>query len=136
MPGVIPAQGESNRDDVVIRGQKTNADFFVNGVRDDVQYFRDLYNIERIEVLKGPNSLIFGRGGGGGVINRVLKEADGLRMREIVAGGGQFNQKRVAVDVGDRISDSVVLPPQRRVRGQPDLPPFRRLCSATASTRR
>lgn len=109
VPGVIPAQGESNRDEVVIRGQKTNADFFVNGVRDDVQYFRDLYNIERIEVLKGPDSLIFGRGGGGGVINRVLKEADGLRVREIVAGGGQFNDKRVAVDVGDRISDSVFL---------------------------
>ncbi|KQU28917.1 TonB-dependent receptor [Methylobacterium sp. Leaf94] len=107
VPGVIPAQGENNRDEVVIRGQKTNADFFVNGVRDDVQYFRDLYNIERIEVLKGPDSLIFGRGGGGGVINRVLKEADGLRVREIVAGGGQLNQKRVALDVGDRISDSV-----------------------------
>lgn len=107
VPGVIPAQGESNRDEVVIRGQKSNADFFVNGVRDDVQYFRDLYNIERIEVLKGPDSLIFGRGGGGGVINRVLKEADGLRVREIVAGGGQFNDKRLAVDVGDRISDSV-----------------------------
>ena len=106
VPGVIPAQGENNRDEVVIRGQKSNADFFVNGVRDDVQYFRDLYNIERVEVLKGPDSLIFGRGGGGGVVNRVLKEADGDRVREIVAGGGQFGDKRVAVDVGDRVSDS------------------------------
>ncbi|WP_435232595.1 TonB-dependent receptor [Methylobacterium sp. sgz302542] len=106
VPGVIPAQGENNRDEVVIRGQKSNADFFVNGVRDDVQYFRDLYNIQRIEVLKGPDSLIFGRGGGGGVVNRVLKEADGYRVREIVAGGGQFGDKRVAVDVGDRVSDS------------------------------
>ena len=107
VPGLIPAQGESNRDQVLIRGQNTSADFYVNGIRDDVQYFRDLYNIQRIEVLKGPDSLIFGRGGGGGVINRVLKEADGYRVREIVAGGGQFGDKRVAVDVGDRISDSV-----------------------------
>ena len=106
VPGVIPAQGESNRDEVVIRGQKSNADFFVNGVRDDVQYFRDLYNIERIEVLKGPDSLIFGRGGGGGVINRVLKEADGLRVREVIAGGGQFNDKRFSADIGDRLSDT------------------------------
>ena len=45
VPGVIPHQGEGNRDDVVIRGQRSNADFFVNGIRDDVQYFRDLYNI-------------------------------------------------------------------------------------------
>src|SRR6195952_5025241 len=68
VPGIVPAQGESNRDQAIIRGQNTSADFFVNGIRDDVQYFRDLYNIQRIEVLKGPDSLIFGRGGGG-VIN-------------------------------------------------------------------
>ncbi|PIK73588.1 TonB-dependent siderophore receptor, partial [Methylobacterium frigidaeris] len=106
VPGVIPHQGEGNRDDVVIRGQRSNADFYVNGIRDDVQYFRDLYNIERIEVLKGPNAMIFGRGGGGGVINRVLKEADGVPIREIVAQGGAFDNKRLALDIGDRFSDS------------------------------
>ncbi|CAO4143639.1 TonB-dependent siderophore receptor [Methylorubrum thiocyanatum] len=107
VPGVIQAQGEGNRDELIIRGQRSNADFFVNGVRDDVQYYRDLYNTQRIEVLKGPNAMIFGRGGGGGVINRVLKEADGVPVREIVAQGGQFANKRVALDVGDRVSDSV-----------------------------
>lgn len=107
VPGIIPHQGEGNRDDLVIRGQRSNADFYVNGVRDDVQYFRDLYNTQRIEVLKGPNALVFGRGGGGGVINRVLKEADGVPIREIVAQGGQFGNKRVAVDVGDRINENV-----------------------------
>lgn len=106
VPGIIPAQGEGNRDQAIIRGQSTSADFFVNGMRDDVQYYRDLYNVARVEVLKGPDSLIFGRGGGGGVINRVLKEADGLRVREVTAGGGQFGDKRVTVDVGDRVSDS------------------------------
>ncbi len=40
VPGVIQAQGEGNRDELVIRGQRTTADFFVNGVRDDVQYYR------------------------------------------------------------------------------------------------
>ncbi|WP_096485006.1 TonB-dependent receptor [Methylorubrum populi] len=107
VPGVIQAQGEGNRDELIIRGQRSNADFFVNGIRDDVQYYRDLYNIQRIEVLKGPNAMIFGRGGGGGVINRVLKEADGVPVREIVAQGGQFANKRVALDVGDRLSDNV-----------------------------
>ncbi|MBK3406417.1 TonB-dependent siderophore receptor [Methylorubrum populi] len=107
VPGVIQAQGEGNRDELIIRGQRSNADFFVNGIRDDVQYYRDLYNIQRIEVLKGPNAMIFGRGGGGGVVNRVLKEADGVAVREIVAQGGQFANKRVAVDVGDRLSDNV-----------------------------
>jgi catecholate siderophore receptor len=106
VPGVIPHQGEGNRDDVVIRGQRSNADFFVNGIRDDVQYFRDLYNIQRIEVLKGPNAMIFGRGGGGGVINRVLKEADGVPFREVLVQGGQYWNKRVALDVSDRFSDT------------------------------
>src|SRR3712207_6628882 len=75
-PGLVAQQGEGNRDQVVIRGQSTSADFFLNGVRDDVQYYRDLYNLERLETLKGPNALIFGRGGGGGVVNRVTKEAN------------------------------------------------------------
>ncbi|GJE60527.1 TonB-dependent receptor [Methylobacterium trifolii] len=107
VPGIIPHQGEGNRDDLVIRGQRSNADFYVNGVRDDVQYFRDLYNTQRIEVLKGPNALVFGRGGGGGVINRVLKEADGVPIREVLVQGGQFWNKRVALDVGDRVNENV-----------------------------
>lgn len=106
VPGVVAHQGEGNRDDVVIRGQRSNADFFVNGIRDDAQYFRDLYNVQRIEVLKGPNAMIFGRGGGGGVINRVLKEADGVPLREVVALGGAYGTKRVAVDLGDRVGES------------------------------
>src|SRR5262249_15472516 len=67
-PGITAHQGENNRDQVIIRGQSSSADFFVNGVRDDVQYYRDLYNLDRLEVLRGPNALVFGRGGGGGVI--------------------------------------------------------------------
>ncbi|MEA3026966.1 MAG: catecholate siderophore receptor, partial [Alphaproteobacteria bacterium] len=77
VPGVNWHQGEGNRDQIVIRGQSSTADFFVNGMRDDGQVYRDLYNTERLEFLKGPNAMIFGRGGGGGVLNRVLKEADG-----------------------------------------------------------
>lgn len=107
VPGVFVHQGAANRDEVVIRGQQSSADFYVNGIRDDAMYYRDLYNVERIEVLKGPNAMIFGRGGGGGVVNRVLKEATGVPIREITVQGGQFADKRLAVDVGDRVSDSV-----------------------------
>ena len=107
MPGVIPHQGESNRDDFVIRGQRSNADLFVNGFRDDAQIIRDLYNIARIEVLKGPNAMIFGRGGGGGVINRVLKEADGVPIHEVFVQGGQFDNKRVSVDFGNALSSTM-----------------------------
>jgi catecholate siderophore receptor len=97
-PGLSVHQGENNRDQVIIRGQSTSADFFLNGVRDDVQYYRDLYNLERLETLKGPNALIFGRGGGGGVINRVTKEADFTRTREVSLTGGSFYNRRIAGD--------------------------------------
>lgn len=99
VPGVTAHQGENNRDQIVIRGVNSSADFFLNGVRDDVQYYRDLYNVERIEVLRGPNAMIFGRGGGGGIVNRVTKEAVFAPFREITLQGGSFNDKRVAVDL-------------------------------------
>jgi catecholate siderophore receptor len=73
VPGATIGQGEGHRDQVTIRGNNSTADFFVDGLRDDVQHYRGLYNVERVEVLKGPNAMIFGRGGGGGVINRVTK---------------------------------------------------------------
>ena len=98
VPGITAAMGEGNRDQLVIRGNNTTADFFLNGVRDDVQYFRDLYNLERVEALKGPNSMLFGRGGGGGVINRVTKEAGFSALREITAQGGSFGNKRFSGD--------------------------------------
>ncbi len=73
-PGVTTSQGEGHRDAVVFRGVRSTADFFIDGMRDDVQYYRPLYNLKQIEVLRGPNALLFGRGGTGGVLNRVTKK--------------------------------------------------------------
>ena len=75
IPGVSSGQGEGHRDQITLRGNNSTADFFVDGLRDDVQYFRSFYNIDRVEVHKGPNAMIFGRGGGGGILNRVTKGA-------------------------------------------------------------
>ena len=75
IPGVNTSQGEGHRDAVVFRGVRSTADFYMDGVRDDVQYYRSLYNLEQVEVLRGPNALLFGRGGTGGIINRVTKKA-------------------------------------------------------------
>lgn len=73
-PGVTNSQGEGHRDSVVFRGVRSTADFFVDSVRDDVEYYRGLYNLEQVEILRGPNALLFGRGGTGGVLNRVTKK--------------------------------------------------------------
>lgn len=99
VPGLTSIQGENNRDQIVFRGNSSSADFFLNGVRDDVQYYRDLYNVARVEVLRGPNAMLFGRGGGGGLINRVTKEAGFVPVREFTAGAGAFNDLRSTVDV-------------------------------------
>ncbi|MEK7301731.1 MAG: TonB-dependent siderophore receptor [Pseudomonadota bacterium] len=105
VPGVGVSQGEGNRDALVFRGNRSTGDFFIDGIRDDAEFFRDLYNIDRIEVLKGANGMIFGRGGSGGVINRVSKQANWDPVREFTFQGGSFNQKRMTADVGHVIND-------------------------------
>ena len=106
VPGTTVGQGEGNRDQITLRGQNTTADFFLDGVRDDVQYYRGLYNIERVEILKGPYALIFGRGGGGGIINRVQKSP--LSDDIIYAGQASINSfgaYDISADVNAPLSD-------------------------------
>ncbi|HEX2492227.1 MAG TPA: TonB-dependent siderophore receptor, partial [Steroidobacter sp.] len=107
VPGVVMGQGEGNRDQATIRGNNTTADFFVDGVRDDAQHFRDVYNLERLEVLKGPNAMIFGRGGGGGVVNRVSKQADWDQVRAFTIQGGSFNKARTTLDLGGGLTEQL-----------------------------
>ncbi len=109
VPGVTVHQGEGNRDELVIRGVDSSANFFVNGFRDDVQYFRDLYNAHSVEVLKGPSALTFGRGAGGGLVNRTLKEADGTRVYEATAQTGSYSNRRFSLDAGQAINENVAV---------------------------
>lgn len=107
-PGVAISQGEGHRDAFIIRGIETTADFFIDGLRDDVQYFRPLYNVEQIEILRGSNALLFGRGGGGGVINRVTKRAEiGERFTFMDAGVDTFGAYSIAADTNYSFSDRV-----------------------------
>ncbi len=103
-PGVTMGQGEGHRDAPTIRGQSTTADFFVDGVRDDAQYFRDSYNVSQLDVLKGANAMTFGRGGGGGVINRVMKQAEWTPTRMVRLETGSFEERRVSLDVGQGLT--------------------------------
>ncbi len=108
VPGVTLGQGEGHRDQITLRGQNSTADFFVDGIRDDAQYYRPLYNVERVEVLKGANAMIFGRGGGGGVINRVSKAPEFSRTQGSVSGGiNSFGAWSLAADLGTPLSDQV-----------------------------
>ena len=98
-PGVNTSQGEGHRDSVVFRGVRSTADFFQDGARDDVQYYRSLYNVEQVEVLRGPNALLFGRGGTGGIINRVTKKATlGENFGSFDLGADDFGSTDLAID--------------------------------------
>ncbi|MFN4221979.1 MULTISPECIES: TonB-dependent siderophore receptor [Novosphingobium] len=108
VPGVVLGQGEGHRDQITIRGQNTTADFYLDGLRDDTQYYRSLYNIERVEVLKGANALLFGRGGGGGVINRVSKTPDLNRTRaQASANADTFGAFALAADFNQPLGETV-----------------------------
>lgn len=107
VPGATPGTGESNRDQFTLRGNNTTADFFIDGVRDDAQYFRDFYNIERVEVLKGPNAMIFGRGGGGGIVNRVTKRASFGDYRELLTSTDSFGGIRLSGDFDQAVTSGV-----------------------------
>jgi catecholate siderophore receptor len=107
VPGAGMAQGEGHRDTIILRGNASTSDFFLDGVRDDVEYFRDLYNIDRVEILKGPNAMIFGRGGAGGVVNRVSRQPNWEPVSEIALQGGSWDNRRAAFDVGDAVGDGL-----------------------------
>jgi catecholate siderophore receptor len=107
-PGVNTSLGEGHRDAIVFRGVRSTADFFQDGVRDDVQYYRSLYNVEQVEILRGPNALLFGRGGTGGAINRVSKKAViGNDFRALDLGLDSFGAHDLAADLNMNISDTV-----------------------------
>ncbi len=106
-PGASIGQGEGHRDQITLRGQNTTADFFLDGLRDDVQYFRPLYNIDQVEILRGSNAMIFGRGGGGGVVNRASKRPNfDSDFTGVTAGVNTFGEMSGAIDYNKSISDN------------------------------
>jgi catecholate siderophore receptor len=108
IPGVSAGQGEGHRDQITLRGNNSTADFFVDGLRDDAQYFRSFYNVDRVEALKGPNAMIFGRGGGGGVINRVTKSALISKTQfGATAAADRFGAWTVTADLNQPLSKNV-----------------------------
>ena len=109
-PGVNTSQGEGHRDAVVFRGVRSTADFYQDGVRDDVQYYRSLYNVEQVEILRGPNALLFGRGGTGGILNRVTKKAVvGEEFNTFDFGVDSFGANDLAFDINREVGSNSAL---------------------------
>ncbi|WP_348698799.1 TonB-dependent siderophore receptor [Duganella fentianensis] len=110
VPGIGMTSGEGNRDAPVFRGSTSaSGDFYMDGVRDDTEYYRDLYNVEQVDALTGPNAMMFGRGGSGGVINRVSKQANFSTQRALDLTAGNFRKRRLAADLGQAINDTLAV---------------------------
>ena len=109
-PGVSNSQGEGHRDAAVIRGVRTTQDFYRDGIRDDVQYYRPLYNVEQVEIIRGSDALLSGFGGGHGIINRVSKK--GVIGEDFTTLSGSldtFGEHNVQLDKNVELNDNSAL---------------------------
>lgn len=107
--GVNNTLGEGSRDQFVIRGFDALNDTYRDGMRDDgnLQSFRSLANVERVEVVKGPAGALYGRGSAGGLINIVTKRADGRDITALTTSAGSDSRFSGQVDVGRKLTDNV-----------------------------
>jgi catecholate siderophore receptor len=103
---VTPQLGEGRRDQVALRGFSAVNDNYIDGVRDDARYYRDLSNLESVEVVKGSASALYGRGSTGGLINRVTKKPlFGQAVTEVSISTGSFERRRVQGDIGRSVAN-------------------------------
>src|SRR5450830_1255841 len=105
IPGVGLSTGDGQRDQVFISGFTAIGDQFVDGFRDDALYFRDLSNVERLEVIKGPAAVLYGRGSSGGLVNRITRKP-GVDITDVALSLTNTAGRRGEVDVG-RVGETV-----------------------------
>jgi catecholate siderophore receptor len=105
--GLTIAAGEGGRtgDSITLRGFAAHSDQYLDGVKDNGQYNRDTFFIERAEVLKGASSILFGRGATGGVINQVFKKPTGKTGINGSFTYGLYDFKRTAIDAESKYKD-------------------------------
>lgn len=108
VPGITLSAGEGGviGDNINLRGFSARTDLYLDGMRDRGQYTRDAFFLDAVEVLKGPSSMLFGRGSTGGVINQVSKKPTPKARDEVSVGVGTDEYYRVTADVNRPMSES------------------------------
>ncbi len=109
-PGISMQAGEGGSagpsgDNFSIRGFVARRDIFVDGVRDFGSYSRDPFNLEQVEIVKGPSSALGGRGSTGGSINLVTKQAQKNTFYAGTLGVGTDSFKRLTLDVNQSLDN-------------------------------
>ena len=108
VPGITLNAGEggTHGDNINLRGFAASDDFFLDGLRDTGFYTRDSFNLESIEVYKGPASTLFGRGSTGGVVNQVSKAPQLTDFARATVVGGTNSELRGTADVNYAFGES------------------------------
>ena len=111
VPGITigGAEGGQIGNNINLRGFTARTDIYLDGFRDRGQYYRDLFDLEQVEVLQGPSSMLFGRGSTGGVINQVSKQAGLDPFTEVSATMGTDGRLRSTLDTDARLSPTSAL---------------------------
>lgn len=110
--GLTIAAGEGGRtgDSITLRGFSANSDTYLDGAKENGQYSRDTFFLERVEVLKGASSVLFGRGSTGGVINPIAKKpVMGKAFATADFTYGNYDFKRTTLDAGSKLNDQVAV---------------------------
>lgn len=99
--GISLAAGEggSQGDNLTLRGFTARNDIYLDGMRDFGSYYRDAFDYDQVEVLKGPSSMMFGRGSTGGVINQATKTPTLKQGAEASLQAGTDDTRRMTADI-------------------------------------
>lgn len=109
--GITFEAGEGGRvgDNIRLRGFSAAGDIYLDGMRDIAQYNRDVFNSDRVEVLRGSASMLFGRGSTGGIVNQVSKQARLITEHEVNATVGTNGYQRYQGDFNFKLDDDAAL---------------------------
>ncbi|HQR52641.1 MAG TPA: TonB-dependent siderophore receptor [Burkholderiales bacterium] len=108
VPGITfgGAEGGVIGNNINLRGFTARTDLYLDGIRDRGQYYRDVFSLDAVEVLKGPSSMLFGRGSTGGVINQVSKVPSLTPSNYATLGVGTQPMVRVTADINQPMSET------------------------------
>ena len=111
VPGITlnAGEGAARGDSVNLRGFSAFNDFFLDGVRDAAIYDRDSFDLEQVEVVKGPSAILFGRGSTGGAINQVTKAASLAAFTHVTLEAGSNSMGRGTADVDMPIASDTAI---------------------------
>jgi catecholate siderophore receptor len=111
VPGITFNAGEGGRigDNITLRGFSVVGDLYLDGIRDVAQYNRETFNLDRIEVLRGSSSMLYGRGSTGGIVNQASKDPVLVNKGAVAATGGSDRYGRATLDANWRTGENAAL---------------------------